>query len=63
MFLEDESIRDNDLTPITCMSCGGHWKIEHQDMNGYAYSKCRWCVQGAMTESMIKKWRNRKRSK
>lgn len=47
---------DEAVTLVTCMACGGNFKIVTVSLQGERTSICPWCTRGSMTASQVAKW-------
>lgn len=62
--MNDEGESDPDKTPVVCLACGGNWQRTVSNGHGqHATIACRWCVQGAMSERGVKRWREYREKK
>ena len=59
---QHEIERADELTPITCLDCGGNWRREIEKSNGCYYTEyCRYCIRGGMNEEGQRSWREDKK--
>lgn len=46
----------DDATPIVCCVCNGQFERLEETGRGHRMVRCRWCLRGAMTEAMLRRW-------
>jgi hypothetical protein len=44
-------------TLVTCLACGGHWKVTATGETGHKEIICRWCTNGAMNTKQVIAWK------
>ena len=64
-MFDDDTLSDDDLTPVTCAACGGDFAKSSRHptfptSTTYALVACRWCTRGAQTPRQRSAWERHK---
>lgn len=51
---------DERKTYPPCAECGGNFRIRQDTDTGYAFVRCAWCTEGAMSPEQLARWHARR---